>query len=226
MEHGSGALFHIGPMPISSYTVTMLATTIILGLLAFFATRKIKKSPGKLQLLAEMTVGGLRGFFYDILGKEKGKTFLPLLGTLFIFILISNLAGLLPFAGHLPGLASPTSTLSVTVALSVIIFFVTHMAGFKYNKISYLRHFVTPVAFLLPLTIMEEFVRPLSLSVRLYGNVFGDESVIAQLANMVPYGLGVPVIMALLTVLLSLIQALVFTLLSAIYIDGATSHAE
>ena len=224
MEHHASELFHIGPIPVTSYTTTMLAITLILCVAAFFATRKISKVPGKLQLIAEMAVGSLRGFFYNILGVEKGKVYLPLLGTLFIFILFCNLSGLLPFAGHLPGLASPTATLSVTAALAIIVFVVTHASGFKYNKIHYLRHFISPVVFLLPLTIMEELVRPLSLSMRLYGNVFGDESVIAQLMILAPWG--VPTLMMLLTVLLSLIQAVVFTMLTAIYIDGATSHAE
>lgn len=224
MEHHVSELFHIGPIAVTSYSTTMFAITIILSVFAFLATRKISQSPGKIQLIAEMAIGSLRGFFYNVLDAEKGKVYLPFLGTLFIFILFSNLSGLLPFAGQMPGLASPTATLSVTAALAILVFVVTHISGFKYNKIHYLRHFISPVVFLLPLTLMEEVVRPLSLSMRLYGNVFGDESVIAQLFVLAPWG--VPVLMSLLTVLLSLIQAIVFTMLTAIYIDGATTHAE
>lgn len=224
MEHHGSIVFHIGPVPVSSYMITMFAITVIVGLFAYLATRNISKSPGKLQTVAEMAVGSLRDFVFNILGPEKGKVYLPLLGTLFIFILISNYTGLLPFSGQLPGLAAPTSTLSVTAALALLVFVVTHASGFKYHKISYLRHFVTPIAFLLPLNIMEELVRPLSLSVRLYGNVFGEEAVIGQLFAFAP--LFVPVIMGLLSVLISLIQAMVFTMLAAIYIDGVTSHAE
>ena len=225
MEHlAAKPLFYIGPMPVDSYMVTMFAITLFLALICFLATKNIQKSPGKLQNIVEMSVSGLNNFVADIMGPVKGRKFLPLLGTFFIFIFCSNYVGLLPFAGEVPGLASPTSTISVTATLAVLAFLATHISGFKYHKLHYFKHFITPFAFLLPLNIVEELVKPLSLSVRLYGNVYGDEAVIGTLFKMTH--IGVPVLMSLLTVLLCLIQAFVFTLLTAIYIDGATSEIE
>jgi F-type H+-transporting ATPase subunit a len=124
-------------------------------------------------------------------------------------------------AGHLPGLAAPTSTLSVTAGFALVVFFCTHFFGIKEKGLGYFKHFFQPVAFLFPLMIIEEFVRPLSLSLRLYGNIFGEEMVTAQLFSMAPFG--VPIIMQLLGILMGLIQAFVFTLLTAVYIGGATA---
>jgi len=225
-EHASSEetapLFYIGPMPVTSITTTTWGVILLLVLISAIVTRKMTKVPGKLQAAVEMVVSGLNNFFGDILGEKKAKAFMPLLGTLFIFILTCNLCGLLPLCGHLPGLAAPTSSLSVTVALAVVVFFTTHAAGFKYNGVGYLGHFVKPMAFLLPLLIIEEFVRPLSLSLRLFGNIFGEETVGRQIFELCP--LIAPLPLYILSLLFCLVQALVFTMLTSIYIDGSTSH--
>ena len=156
------------------------------------------------------------------MGADKANKYLPFLGTMFIFILISNYSGLLPMSGKIFGLHAPTSSISCTIALALLVFFTTHGAGFKVNKLHYFGHFVKPVVIMLPFLIIEEIVRPVSLSLRLYGNIFGEETVTEQLFELVP--VFVPVIMQALGLLFGFIQAMVFTLLAAIYIDGATGE--
>lgn len=148
---------------------------------------------------------------------------MPLIATLFIFILLSNYSGLLPEAGHVPGLAAPTASLSMTAALAIVVFFATHFYGIRENGLGgYAKHFIKPVAFLMPLLVLEEFIRPLSLSLRLYGNISGEEMVGRQIFELVPALAPLP--LYALSLLFGLLQAVVFTMLTAIYIDGATGH--
>ncbi len=220
MSHG-GALFSIGSFDVSSTMVTGLAITVLISGIAIACNSKLTTgTPGKLQNFCEWVVGGLRNFYGGIMGQDKADKYLPLLGTLFLFIIVSNYSGLLPGAGMLPGLAAPTGILSVTVALAVVVFFSTHILGLHANGLHYFGHFVKPVALLLPLMILEEFVRPLSLSLRLYGNIYGEETVAHQVFQMFPLIATVP--LQGLSLLFGFIQALVFTMLTAIYIDGAT----
>ncbi len=218
--HGVYTLFEIGPVPITSWMVTMWGIMLLFILVSFFATRNVQMVPKGLQNAMEFIVEGLLGFFAGIMGKERAKRYGPLLITFFVFILISNYSGMLPLAGHMPGLAAPTSIFNVTVGLAIVVFFATHINGFRVNKVHYLKHFITPFAFLLPLLLIEEVVRPFSLAMRLYGNIYGEEMVVTQLFNLLP--LGLPVVMQLLGVLFGLIQAFVFTLLASIYISQAT----
>lgn len=160
-------------------------------------------------------------FFEGIMGEKRAKQYLPILCTFFLLILLSNYSGILPMAGHLPGLAAPTSTISVTAGFAIVVFFCTHFFGIKEKGFGYFKHFLQPVAFLLPLMIIEELVRPLSLSLRLYGNIFGEEMVTAQLFQMAPFL--VPLVMQALGLLMGLVQAFVFTLLTAVYLGGATA---
>ncbi|MEG1585071.1 MAG: FoF1 ATP synthase subunit a, partial [Anaerovorax sp.] len=126
-------------------------------------------------------------------------------------------------AGELPGLAAPTSSINFPAGLALIVFFATQIIGMRENHgIKYYKHLFTPFAFLFPLMLMEEFVRPLSLTLRLYGNIFGEESVTRSFFELVP--LGLPIIMQALSVLMGLVQALVFALLAGIYISGAVEH--
>lgn len=222
-QHG-GALFHIGPIEITSAMVTMAAITVILSVLAFLATRNMKLRPRGLQNVAEKIVEMLLNFIQGALDKEKARIYLPFLGTMFIFILVSNYSGLLPFAGHLPGLAAPTSFVSVTAALAICTFAMTHYSGIRYNGVGgYLKHFVKPFFFMLPFLLIEEIIRPVSLTLRLYGNVYGEETIAAEIFNLLP--LIAPIILQALSVLLGFIQAMVFVLLSCTYIDGASGES-
>jgi len=222
MEHGS-ALFHIGSFGVTSVMVTMLGLTVLLTLICAAGTRKMRTIPPGLQNLLERGVEMLDDFLGGLLSSKLKQRFYPLLATLFIFIMLSNYCGLLPLSGRLPGLAAPTSVLSVPAALAIIVFFTTHYAGLRAHGGGYLNHFFKPYAFLFPLLLLEEFVRPVSLSLRLYGNIFGEESVTEQLYHLAP--IGVPVVMNVFSLLMGAIQAMVFVLLACIYIEGAAGEA-
>ncbi|MFZ7102110.1 MAG: F0F1 ATP synthase subunit A [Peptococcaceae bacterium] len=222
-EHGAQVLFQLpGPFDISSEVTTMWGIMLMLAILSYLATRNMTRIPSGVQNVMEYAVEGVIKLLSGIMGEKKARKYLPLLGTLFLFILISNYSGVLPGAGHISGLKAPTSNWSVTLGLAIVVFFSTQYFGLKENGLSYFKHFVQPLPFMLPLNLIEQITRPLSLSLRLYGNVFGEEMVVASLFAMVP--LFVPLPMMFLGLLFGFIQAFVFTLLSAIYIAEATEH--
>lgn len=221
MEHSSNVLFSIGPLEVTSVVVSMWVIIAILALVSFLATRKLRDVPGPLQNAAEMAVDGLRNYYGDLIGKENAARYFPILATFFIFIVISNYSGLLPGAGYV--FSVPTACLSVTAGLAVIAFFTTHTVGIrKLRPGGYLKSFLKPIWAMLPLTIIEQFVRPFSLALRLYGNLFGEEMVTEQLGELFPIIL--PLLMQVLSLLFCLIQAIVFTMLLSIYIGEATGE--
>ena len=221
MEHSSNVLFSIGPLEVTKVVVTMWVIIAVLALVSFLATRKLRDVPGPLQNAAEMAVDGLRNYYGDLIGKENAARYFPILATFFIFIVISNYSGLLPGAGYV--FSVPTACLSVTAGLAVIAFFTTHTVGIrKLRPGGYLKSFLKPIWAMLPLTIIEQFVRPFSLALRLYGNLFGEEMVTEQLGELFPIGL--PLVMQVLSLLFCLIQAIVFTMLLSIYITEATGE--
>jgi len=120
------------------------------------------------------------------------------------------------------GFTPPTNNISITAALAILVFVSVFYYGIKAKGIGFFKHFVQPMAFLLVLNIIEEIVRPVSLSLRLYGNVFGEEMIIEQLGHMMPFLLPLP--MMLLGMLTGAIQAFVFTILASTYIAGATEE--
>lgn len=217
------ALFTVFGVKITSQITTAWAIMAILVIVSIIATRNMKDRPGKLQNAMEMAVGALKNFFSGLMGEEKAARFLPLLGTLFIFIVCSNYIGLLPGAGVVNGFAAPTSSLSTTAALGLVVFFSIHILGVKTCGFKgYAKHFIKPIAFMLPFLLLDEIVRPVSLALRLYGNIFGEETVTEQLYELCP--IGVPIVMMVLSLLFCAIQAVVFTMLTAIYIEEATSE--
>lgn len=155
-----------------------------------------------------------------VLGEEGAKTYFPIVATLFILILSSNLIGLIP--GFLP----PTENLNTTLAFGTFVFLYYNYLGFKEHGIGYLKHFAGPVIWLAPLIFVIEmlsnFIRPISLGFRLRGNIMGDHVVLGVFSDMVP--LIVPVIFMGMGLFVAFIQAFVFTLLSMIYISLSTSH--
>ncbi len=204
-------------------TKTVYTMWVIMALIVLFsvlATRKLKDVPGPLQNVAEWAVNGLIDLFEGVLGREKCRKYFPIFATLFIFIIVCNYSGLLPGAGE--AFTVPTSVLAVTAALAVIAFFTVHTIGFKTQGfLGYLKSFVTVI---LPITILEQFTRPVSLALRLYGNIYGEEQVTETLFGMFPILL--PLVMQVLSLLFCFIQAMVFTMLLAVYVDEATELPE
>jgi F-type H+-transporting ATPase subunit a len=152
---------------------------------------------------------------------EKGKPYFPLIATLAFFIFIANMLGLIP--GFMP----PTANLNTTAACAVIVFVLTHIIGLKEHGVGYIKHFMGPVWWLAPLIFPIEIVghlsRPVSLSMRLFGNMTGHELVVMILIFLVPFA--VPVLMSIMGLLVAFIQAFVFALLSMIYLSGALEEA-
>ncbi|HOS78563.1 MAG: F0F1 ATP synthase subunit A [Syntrophales bacterium] len=188
----------------------------VLAVLSFLATRRVSIVPGGFQNVMEAIVVGFDGLLLDTMGPH-GRKFFPLIATLGLFILFSNLIGLVP------GFASPTASLNTNAAMALVVFIMTHVVGIQIHGFKYVKQFLGPVWWLIPLMmpieIISHLTRPLSLSVRLFGNIEGGHIVIAVLLILVPFLVPLPIY--LLKVLISFIQTLVFVLLSMMYIAGA-----
>jgi len=200
-----------------TYSWFIMAT---LALFSFLATRRVSIIPGRFQNVMEVVVEGIDTFLTDTMGPE-GRKFFPLIATLGIYILTSNLLGLIP------GFESPTANLNTTVSLAVVVFAMTHIVGVRVHGIKYLKQFMGPVWWLTPLMLPIELIshlsRPLSLSVRLFGNIMGEDIVLAVVLLLVPLLVPLPVIV--LMIFTSCIQTVVFMLLTMMYIAGAMEEA-
>ncbi len=215
---GTNVLFSIGPVQITSTVTTIWVIILVLTVLSILATRKLQDVPGPLQNVAEMAVESLQNYFAGIMGAKTAKKYFPIFATFFIFIVVCNYSGLLPGAGHVKGFAVPTACLSVTAALGIVAFFTTHTIGIReLGSKHYFASFIKPFLLMLPLNLIEQFVRPFSLSLRLYGNLYGEEMVVEQLYNIFPILL--PLLMNVLSLLFCMIQAMVFTMLLGIYVS-------
>ncbi len=227
MDHAN-VLFSIGPLQVTSAVVSMWGIILVLALFSYLATRKLKEVPGPLQNLAEIAIEKLQSFFADTLGQKHMRKYFPVFATFFIFIIVSNYSGLLPGVGHVKGMALPTASLSVTAGLGVVAFFTTHVIGVKERGLRrYAAGFAKPFylcILMLPLNLIEQLIRPMSLALRLYGNMYGEETVTEQLYEIFP--IGAPLIMQVLSLLFCLLQALVFTMLLSIYVSEAVEEEE
>ena len=221
MGEKSEVLFKVFGLGVTAEVTTMWAIVAVLIVLAFIISRHIKEKPGKLQNAVEVGVGALENFIKGVLGEEKTKRYFGFFATLFIFIAFCNYSGLLPGAGIIKGFKAPTSSLSVTAGLGIVVFCAIHYLGVRSNGVHYFKHFIKPVVIMLPFMIIDEIVRPVSLALRLFGNIFGEETVMEQLYEILP--IGAPLLMMVLSLLFCGIQAVVFTMLAGIYIDDATT---
>lgn len=209
-------LFRIGPIEISGVILTSWIIMLVLTAFAILATRNLKEVPGPLQNAAEMAVEALQNYFNELLGKDYTKKYFPVFATFFIFIVVCNYSGQLPGAGHITGFSVPTACLSVTAALGIIAFCTTHTIGIRERGLKqYLKILISPFILMLPLNLIEQMVRPFSLSLRLYGNLFGEEMVLEELYHIFPILL--PLVMNVLSLLFCFVQAMVFTMLVSIY---------
>ncbi len=217
------ALFHFGPIPVDHLIVTEWVIIGLIAIIAFSATKQMQIVPRGLQNAFEAMIVWTYDFFTQLMDKEHvAKKWAPLLTCFFLFILISNYSGLIPGAGHVAGFQPPTSNWNVTLTLAAITFFSVHVAGLIEHSGGYFKHFISPSPLMLPLNLVEEVAHPLSLTVRLFGNIFGEEMVIAFLIFLAPFV--IPSAVMGLSLLLGAIQAIVFTILSASYIAAATSE--
>jgi F-type H+-transporting ATPase subunit a len=213
-------------LEVTSIVTTTWAIMAIVLVLCWLGTRNLGRVPRtRGQALLELAVDGLRAFFAPIVGEENARRFLPLLGSLFIFILLANYSGLLPGAGHIRGLKAPTSNWGVTAGLAAVVFFSVQYSGIRKRGLRYFKHMVDPwylSPLLLPLGVIEEFVRPFALSLRLVANIFGGEIVVLALLMAIPWFL--PIVPLALELIFGGIQAFIFTFLTAIYLSTAVAE--
>ena len=200
------------------YMWLMMAVLIVLAILG---AKGISMIPGKAQNVFEILIGGIEEFTVDVAGEEI-RQFFPVLATLFLFIFISNLSGLVP------GFFPPTAATSTTLACALTSFVMTHVIGFQYHGAKYYKHFLGPVAFMAPLIAIIEIIghlaRVMSLTIRLFGNMAGHELVLFILFMLAGMYFAPLPIMAM-GIFVSLVQAFVFFLLSTVYFLGSIEHA-
>ena len=210
--------FGIHIPPHVTYSWVIILILVGLGLLA---SRSISLVPKGAQNVFELVIGGLEDFMVEITGEE-GRSFFPFIATFFLFIMFCNLIGLLP------GFLSPTSNINTTLSLALCTFVYTHYLGIKYHGAKYIKHFLGPIPALAPLffpiEIIGHFARVLSLTLRLFGNIMGEDLVLAILLFLAGMFLA-PLPMMFLAVFTSVVQAFVFTLLSMMYFAGSMEHA-
>lgn len=197
----------------------ILVFAIIVILMAILKPRLSVDKPGKLQQLFELIYEFVHGQAEDQIGHDSYKH-VVLFGTFFIFILISNLIGIIP------GFESPTQTIYVTAGCAVVSFCYYNLVGFRKNGIGYLKHFVGPIPVMAPLMIPIEIIshlaRPLSLSIRLFANMYAGEQVTLVFLGLLP--LAVPVVFMGLHVFVSVLQAYIFMLLTMMYVGSAVAE--
>jgi F-type H+-transporting ATPase subunit a len=206
-------LFHVGPVAITRPVVTTWALMIVLTAVSWVVTRNLKLRPDRRQAAIEAIVVGLGEQIGQIIRRDA-RPFLPLLGTLFIFLVAANVSGVLP------GVEAPTGKLETPAALALIVFASVHYFGVRAHGVSgYLAGFAQPKLIMLPLNVLSEITRTFSLMVRLFGNVMSGEFVIALVVALA--GLFVPVPLMVLELLVGLVQAYIFTVLATVFIGAA-----
>nr|YP_010903467.1 ATP synthase CF0 subunit IV [Hypnea cryptica]WCH55920.1 ATP synthase CF0 subunit IV [Hypnea cryptica] len=204
------------------FIVSWLVIFVLL-LLAFIGTKNLERIPRKWQNLMEFVLEFLQDIAKNQIGEHEYRQWVPYIATIFLFILGSNWAGaLIPWKLiELPEgeLAAPTNDINTTVALSLLTSLSYFYAGISKNGIGYFSRYIEPTPVLLPINILEDFTKPLSLSFRLFGNILADELVVSVFTLLVPILIPLPVM--ILGLFASSIQALIFSTLSAAYIGEA-----
>lgn len=213
---GLGHFAHECPHIIYSWFVMLLL--IVSGAIA---AKGLALVPSKMQNFFEIIIGGIEDFMVDITGEE-GRWLFPLAATVFIYIFVCNLIGIVP------GFSPPTANINTTLSCALVVVVFTHIIGIKYHGVKYIKHFLGPVWWLSPLIFIIELIghlaRILSLTFRLFGNMMGHEIVLGILFALAGLFLAPLPIMGL-GVFVAFVQAFVFFLLSIIYFSGAMEHA-
>ncbi len=218
-----GITFKPGEEVIPAYLVMCALIVIVVSLLALIGRSRLSvENPGKIQILMEDLITALNGMLDEYIGP-KGRRYLSLVGSVGIFILIANLMGLVP------GLMAPTSNINVTLGCALTVWVFYHIEGLKEQGLfGYIKHFAAPpgapiwmAPIYFPIEIISHTSRVLSLSVRLFGNIFGEELVILILFSIVPFFAPLP--MMFLGIITASLQAFIFVMLTIIYLQGAVA---
>lgn len=205
--------FALGPVVIGLSLLTTWGIMLAITLIAWLSTRHLDMLPNSLQTTAEGIVAAIDEAISAV-APEHGRQILPFIASLWLFLIIANLVGLIP------GLHSPTRDLSVTSALAVLVFFSVHWFGIKTQGLKkYLHHYLSPSPILLPFHIISEFTRTLALAVRLFGNMMSLE--MAAMLILLVAGFLAPIPILMLHIIEALVQAYIFGMLALIYLAGA-----
>jgi F-type H+-transporting ATPase subunit a len=196
-------------------TNTVVSTWVIMVLLILLAWVIRRFKPG----IGEVIIESINGIIGSVMPEETGTIkYLPILGTLAVFLIFSNLFGLVP------GMVSPTANINTTFALALIVFFAVHIYGIAEKGLwGYIKDFANPI-FMFPLEIISHLSRTLSLSIRLFGNILSTDLIVAIIFSLVPLFLPLP--MATLSIITGILQAYIFTILASLYIASAVEVQE
>lgn len=215
----SEVMFRVGPAAVTRTVVTTSAIVALLAGTGFAATRRLRvEAPGKLQSALEIVIETIAGQVRDALQAPPDR-YVPLLGTLFVFLVACNLSAIVP------GVSPPTAHVETPAALAVIVLLATHYYGIRARGLrGHLVEYVKPNPLLLPLHVIAELTRTFSLTVRLFGNVMSHELVLGIVLSLA--GLLVPVPLMVLGILIGVVQAYIFTILAAVFVGAAVEARE
>lgn len=210
---GASVAFSIGPVPVSTVVVSTWAIMALLTVVAWASTRRLRRHPGRWQAAVEILVTGIAKQIEDALNRNPAP-FLPLIGTLFIFLLVANTSAQLPLV------KAPTTRIETSAALALLVFFSVHFFGIRLLGLKeHLATYLKPTPIMLPLNILAEITRTMSLMVRLFGNIMSHELVLAVVLALA--GLFLPLPIMALGLLIALVQAYIFAVLATIFIGAA-----
>ena len=205
--------------PYMTYTWLTMIFLVVVGKLTL---GNLEMVPGKGQNFWEILIGGMDDFFVENMGRELADKLFPMIATFALYIAVANLIGLIP------GFMSPTSSINTTLALTLIVWVTHHIIGIRANGLAYVKHFLGPMPILIPLMLpielISNFARLLSLSIRLFGNIMAKETLLGILF-MLAGAYFAPLPIMVLGVLVSLVQAMVFVLLTVVYFTQSNEHA-
>jgi F-type H+-transporting ATPase subunit a len=211
-------IFHVGPVAVTQAVATTWAIMAVLAGVSWVLTRRLDRKPDRMHAVLEVLVSGISVQIKEIIGRDA-RHLLPLLGTLFIFLVAANLSGLVP------GVQSPTGKLETPAALALIVFFSVHYFGIRARGLRrYLASFAEPRLIMLPLNLLSEITRTFSMMIRLFGNVMSGEFVITLVVALA--GLFVPIPLMALEILVGVIQAYIFTVLATVFIGAAVGAGQ
>lgn len=211
-ELAINTVFNLGPLQVTNTVMTTWGIMAGLGLFFWLATRRLSQTPGPVQTVLETAVTVIEEAVAEV-APQQAKTLTPFIGSLWIFLVIANLSGLIP------GLHSPTRDLSATSALAIVVFLSAHWYGIRAQGIkNYLHHYLKPSPILLPFHLVSEITRTVALAIRLFGNMMSLE--MAALLILLVAGFLAPVPILLLHIIEALVQAYIFGMLALVYVAG------
>jgi len=206
-------VFHVGPLLVTRPVVTTWGIMTVLAVGSWLLTRRLRPEPSRRQAILELVVSGIESQIGEVV-RQDARPLLPLLGTLFIFLLTANICGVVP------GIQAPTGKIETPAALALIVFLSVHCFGVRARGLlGYLGSFAQPKLIMLPLNVLSEITRTFSLMVRLFGNIMSGEFLIALVLALT--GLLVPIPLMALELLVGVVQAYIFFVLATVFIGAA-----